>query len=397
MVLLSVNYKTSIFIYNSKNYSNFNIGNEITVLKNKTWDELSDYMIQIPGQQTKLVESLKEEIRHVSFLKVHKTGSSTAQNIFLRFGHSRNLTFALAHSKGGESGWPNVISFRNSITDQNVVPLPPGKIFEILCCHVMYNRTAFEKILPKDTVYTGIVREPFSRFQSAIRMWHPKYIMQAAKDHPVATFAKQPLKYEPDSPNRSWTNNRMALEFGFPVELFPDKDKSPNVEKISEYLKRIDKEFDFIIINERFSESLVYMKMLLGWSVKDILYIDHMKKKNKPSTKELVTKEDKTLLSKFLYLDIALYQFALERFEKQIKHLDIVRFHDQVINFENLNKQVNAFCQTNSKSIKRSIYFNRTKWNDGFSVTKSDCKFLSMSELDFIKIIRLKQHGTVKN
>ena len=163
MCLLLVKYKTSIFIDNSKNYSNCNIWNEISAFKNKTWNKLSDYMIQTPGQQTKVLESPKEEIRHLSFLKVHKTGKSASQNIFLRFGHSKNLTFALAHSKGGESGWPTVISFRNSITDQNVIPPPPGKTFEILCYHVTYNRTSFENILPKDTIYFGIVRRDLNR------------------------------------------------------------------------------------------------------------------------------------------------------------------------------------------------------------------------------------------
>ncbi|KAG1681838.1 Galactosylceramide sulfotransferase [Nymphon striatum] len=39
-----------------------------------------------------------EETRTLMFLKTHKTGSSTVQNIFMRFGATRNLSFALPRS-----------------------------------------------------------------------------------------------------------------------------------------------------------------------------------------------------------------------------------------------------------------------------------------------------------
>ncbi|KAJ8309773.1 hypothetical protein KUTeg_011638 [Tegillarca granosa] len=38
------------------------------------------------------------EVRHVAFFKVHKAASSTAMNIFLRFGYKRNLIFVLPSS-----------------------------------------------------------------------------------------------------------------------------------------------------------------------------------------------------------------------------------------------------------------------------------------------------------
>ena len=257
---------------------------------------------------------------------------------------------------------------------------------------MIYNWTSFGKILPKDSVYVGIVREPFSRFQSAIGMWHPKYVMQTSRDHPITTFAREPLRYEPEDPRKSWTNNRMAVEYGFPTDLFSGKTQYRQLEKINEYLKRIDGVFDFIIINERFSESLVYMKRILGWRMKDILFVEHMKKKTKPNSNELVTDEHKTLLSKFLYLDITLYEFALERFEKQIKQTG-PGFQTEVAYFKDLNMRSNAFCQ--NKSAKYFILFDRTEWNEEFSITRTDCKLISMKENAFIKLVRLKQYGTV--
>ena len=211
----------------------------------------------------------RQEVHHVAFLKVHKAASTTAQNVFLRFGDSRKLTIILAHTHG-ESRALNVISRVNSINENNVVPPFPGKTYDILCCHVIYDRESFEKVLPNDTTYVGIVREPYSRFQAAIKFFSPSHIMSIEDDHPVSTYAQDPLKYEPSDPRRSQTNNRMALEFGFPDRLFPGKEANTSKAEIDTYLKKIDSEFRFIIISELFEESMVYMRRVLGWTTKDV-------------------------------------------------------------------------------------------------------------------------------
>jgi hypothetical protein len=38
----------------------------------------------------------------------------------------------------------------------------------ISCLHVMYNRTAFDRVLPNDTIYIGSLRDPFDQFMSAM-------------------------------------------------------------------------------------------------------------------------------------------------------------------------------------------------------------------------------------
>ena len=48
----------------------------------------------------------KPLITKITFLKTHKTASSTLQNVLLRFGEKRNLTFALP--KNGNSQWVKV-------------------------------------------------------------------------------------------------------------------------------------------------------------------------------------------------------------------------------------------------------------------------------------------------
>ena len=335
----------------------------------------------------------RQEVRHVAFLKVHKTASSTAQNVFLRFGDSRNLTFILAHTHG-ESGWLNVISYKNSITENNIVPPPPGKTYDLLCCHVIYNRESFVNVLPNDTAYIGIVREPYRRFQSAIKYFSPRHIMGIEGNHPVSTYAKDPLKYEPLYPRRSQTNNRMAVEFGFPDRLFPGKEANASKAEIDTYLKKIDTEFQFIIISELFEESMVYMRRVLGWTTKDVLFMDKNKSSLKQDPRKIMTEDDTKLLSTFLYLDIALYEFAMKRFDEQIKK-EGTDFQNELEHFKYIKQKVTDFCLQRSQT--NIISFGESLWDKGFDLTKADCKLFSMREIDFIQKERMRLYGTLDN
>lgn len=380
-----------MFVYSRLTFSNLN-SNEESIERYDIKAKLETNPVFTSRKPKKSFP--KQEVRHVVFLKVHKTASSSTQNIFLRFGDTRNLTFVLAHTHG-ESKWSNVISFKNSITRNNIVPPPVNKEYDILCCHVIYNRSRFQQVLPHDTVYIGIVREPFSRFQSAVRMWKPSFILKAAKTQPITTYAQNPLQYEPQNPTLSWTNNRMALEFGFPLELFPAKSHNQSMtEDINSYINHIDREFSFIIITERYEESMVYMRRLLGWKTKDILYEVKFKNKGAITVNENVTEIDRKLLKNFLYLDIALYNFAFQRFEKQIRK-EGKSFQEEVSYFKDINAKVANFCK--EKSGQDYIQFNKTKWDENFNVTKLDCKLISMKELDFIRRVRFRQYGTFEN
>ena len=342
------------------------------------------------GSSLAIREPVKE-VRHVAFLKVHKTASSTAQNVFLRFGSERNLTFLLAHTQG-ESGWLNVISFNNSLTKDNIVPPPPGQHYDILCCHVIYNRGQFQKFMPKDTTLIGIVREPIKRFQSAVKYFIKSVINKIKGDHPLTKYAENPLAYEPTDPRESQTNNRMAVEFGFPLELFPGKSLDRSQKDIEKYLQRIDKEFKFIIISERFDESMVYMKRILHWKTKDILYIDqNVSKKTNP--KKVLQDKDKPRVSEFLYLDRVVYNFSLSRFEKQIsaEGTDFVR---EVEHFRKVKGRVETFCNGGKET---ALTFERSKWSPQFIVTKAYCGLFSMHEKKFIQNLRYKMYGVLDN
>lgn len=355
-----------------------------------------EQQINVINQNVEKIETGVEEnrtpIQHLAFLKVHKTASSTAQNIFLRFGDERNLTFVLAHTKG-ESGWLNVISYTNSITSDNIVPPPQGGHFDLLCCHVIYNRNDFEAVLPRDTAYIGIVREPISRFQSSIKYFSPNFILKLPGNNPMSIYSKSPLAFEPENPRDSQTNNRMALEFGFPAQLFPGKELNGSQSEIDTYLSKLDTEFKFIIISEKFDESMVLMKRLLNWHTRDVLYLDKNVGSKMTNKRKLLQHEDHDKIRNFLYLDTAIYTFALNRFNRQAAEAG-TDFVNEVKDFKSIREKVKLFC-ANSKATPMLI--QSSKWYGEFRVTTNDCKLYSKHEKDLIQKQRLRMYGVLEN
>lgn len=69
--------------------------------------------------------------------------------------------------------YDNVISQGTSLNEDNIVPPSKNNTFDILCCHVLYNRRAFQKYIPGKTAYIGIVREPFEQFIFTLKYFRP--------------------------------------------------------------------------------------------------------------------------------------------------------------------------------------------------------------------------------
>ncbi|XP_045187552.1 galactose-3-O-sulfotransferase 2-like [Mercenaria mercenaria] len=327
----------------------------------------------------------KLETTHVAFLKIHKTASTTVQNIFLRFGQSRNLTFILAHDKAdlAEIDYlPNVISVNKSLTEKNIVPPPSGKHYDMLCCHVIYNRDSFDRYLPQDTFYIGLVREPIERLESAFAFFGH------LKSTNLSEYAKTPYLYHHYV--GSMTNNRMSFAFGFPLNLFL-KNNSSNVterdkQSVKDFLVRIRSEFDLILIHERLNHSIILMKRMMNWHIRDVIYISRF---SRSRHKRTFLQSEKQSIKSYLYLDYLLYDFALKEFNRKVDRMSD-DFHEEVNHFAQLVETVSLFCHAETMM---SMHIPSSKWDGYFNVTKTDCDLYKKSEIGFIREIRMRQYG----
>ena len=95
----------------------------------------------------------------IAFAKTHKTGSSTLQNIFFRYGDKNNLNFAMP-----EKSW--MFSYKQPFNASMVNRLPWARLgFDMFIFHSVWNYEEVHKILP-DAVFITLLRDPVHCYES---------------------------------------------------------------------------------------------------------------------------------------------------------------------------------------------------------------------------------------
>lgn len=179
----------------------------------------------IGGVDSGSVKTLSEAVynvdtkpkNHIVFVKVHKAASTTVHNVFMRFALGNDLEVMHRHDLFHINEWNDKIPI-NLLINSSKNEL----IYDMVCGHLIYNRKEVSKFVPNDTMYVGIIRDPFQQFMSGFVFYSP--FMQEiknviAKDHlnPIEEFFRDPKKYLAGyPPNVTFLNNRMSVDFGFP-------------------------------------------------------------------------------------------------------------------------------------------------------------------------------------
>ena len=334
-----------------------------------------------PGSRT--IASINVPRTQIGFLKVHKAASSTLQSIFLRFGWERNLTFVLP-PEFNKFSWPNIISTLDPPNENNTLPPPANKSFDILCHHVLYNKEAWAKYLPLGYAVIGSVRDPWELFFSMLNYMSPAYINRINSSDKVTQFLQDPLRFEPTDIKSSITNNRMSIEFGVDQEIIKRRD----FKAFQGFLMQTGKEFDLVIIAEHFDQSLILLKRYLNWSLKDILYVSHNVGKQ---LKYIPRQTDLAKFKTFSAFDYTLYNFFKQKFEKQIS-AEGPKFSLEVEYFQLIKHNVSRFCKTIPENMPY-ISITKSEWNPMFKVNRDDCDLMVKGEIPFTQDIRKRQYG----
>lgn len=318
----------------------------------------------------------KPEVRHIGFLKVHKAASSTMQNMFFRFGLKRNLTFVFTRH-------PNYFS-RSSRNHLQLVKPKYRDGYDILCNHGIFNYDIYSSLLPNDTVYLAIVREPLAVFISAVNYYSQKsqkidYIARIPGNR-LQNLIQKPLVY--DRGFFSYTKNVMARDFGFP--------ETSEQSRVEAKLEELNKVFKLVLFVEHFEESLILMKRYLNWKLKDILFLSN-NVYGKGQTVADLTSEDIELFKQRNKLDYLLYDFFKKIFwEKYKSESDDIEA--EVESFKEVLQRLNEFCR---KANGGALIVQRSRWTEQFTVEFDDCKLMTKDELEFIKILRQMQGSEI--
>ncbi|XP_063415833.1 galactosylceramide sulfotransferase-like [Mytilus trossulus] len=322
----------------------------------------------------------KDRINTVAFLKVHKAGSSTVMNIFLRYGDSHGLNIALPRvpKPKEDSGSWNYLGVDTFLQKKRLIPIPRNETYSIICNHVVYSKDKFTEILGQDAVNIGIIRHPASHFLSGVYYWH---VLDRIRERIKGENDNERMSMYLQHPdlNKRLMHNRMSFDFGLPVKYF-DNDTA-----IDEKLKSLDKEFSLIMLLEYFVESLVLMKRILCWDLKDILFMPINAYSKKKGNKIKLSPDDISNLQKYNYADFRLYQYFETKFMRQLNKTSH-NFHEEVENFKAVQETVSVYCKNRTKNQPAEVLtIDETVWNNSFNITVKECKFMMEDELHLLQ------------
>lgn len=226
--------------------------------------------------------------------------------------------------------WPQYFHLSNTI------PLYAEK-GKLLCSHTRYNKEPVNLLFPKHkSKYITILRNPINQFESVFN-WFKLFKVLRLRNHsnPLQSFLRNPTAFI--HLNFAGTlhliRNPSIFDLGLNYKYFQNKSA------VMRFIKYIDEEFDLVLINEYFDESLILLKDLLCWEFEDILYIKQKVRKQRTS----LSREMKANILSWNQADALLYNHFNRTLWRKILKAG-PKFHNDLQLFREKNKIVEEIC-----------------------------------------------------
>lgn len=312
------------------------------------------------------------------FLKVPKCASGTTMVILWNFVISHNLN-PLITSRG-------LPGFGAPLSSLPLVGVPEGEDYNVLATHMDYktNRDEIRKIMPKDTFYVGITRDPLSHFQSVLvwaRSLYKRLRKEALRDFKNVTsenIVRLVIEHSPSDLKRA---------VGHQVSYY-----GIEANNIDSGVQATLRTFDLILIVEFYDESLVLLKRYMCWELKDIVY--SRKHVQVYQTNRVIPLTDPVTQQWFDNNDpdSVLYRKSVEEFHRKVK-AEGGDFQEEVKQFQSILTLINSFCA--SESGER-LTVEESQWNSAFHFYYDECSALTESTTVSISQIRQWQKNKLK-
>ena len=275
--------------------------------------------------------------------------------------------------------------------------MPPKKSpINILCHHIIFNADIASRLMPADSIYITIVREPFARFKSAFNYFAVDRRLRISSDNgdPLLEYLRQIPKYEamyagPQDSNYTaykecrgnvgFTQNIMAFELGVPTGFnVGTTDQTKNATYIKRLIDSIQRRFSLVMVSEYYIESIILFRRIMCWKLTDLLYLQqnvkHYKDKDNAIDPDLLWNFERQNEPDFILYN-HFNKTLWRRIEQERNH-----FWDEVSTLKALLNTVTTFCNnTNKYDMPRS--FRLSNWNEEFKLSFVDCKAMKMSLL----------------
>ncbi|XP_019636419.1 PREDICTED: uncharacterized protein LOC109479017 [Branchiostoma belcheri] len=330
----------------------------------------------------------KAQLKFV-FIKTHKTGSCTAVNIFQRYAIKHRLS-VLIPTGGNLLAWPFPPAEEDYVHT-------PDEQYDVLLNHMVYNKTWLRSKFPADTAYISIIREPIGHLRSAMNYYSlPKLLKIASSKNPVKTFLEDPWKYKDlseayfDFCNMTWdgTRNFLAFDLGYPTEGADD------MEQGRQYISELEADFTLVLLLEHLDESLVLLRRLMCWEVRDVLYdIEAKNNRGYPYKSYSPTAKELANLRRWKAVDYLLYDTFNASLWRKIAAQG-PDFYKELRYFKDVKRRVGEFCHGHGRKARKRdrrrspLTIEASKWSRKFTVDSKYCRAIQEKEIPLGKYIR---------
>ncbi|CAH1781747.1 unnamed protein product [Owenia fusiformis] len=277
--------------------------------------------------------------RNIVFIKVPKCGGSTITNVFQRYGEKHSLRFLFP--KFGD-----VLIKPRDIRDHI------GDDVNLIVNHVQFIENDMRKLMPRGTVYIGVLRNPLEQLKSLYN-FAKKGIMKNGTIVSLADFEENPWKYQ----YVRIPKNQQSSYYGH-------LNKISTSQEIEEFILHVDSMFNLILITDHMKESIVLLGELLCWTLDDMLYVSQKVaadgKLGSLSTTSFDHTTNRALAERnyriYSKVDYAMFEFFNKTLWRKIKAMGR-RFEERLGKFDALLDSFHKRCKYTSESLGLSDEF----------------------------------------
>lgn len=326
----------------------------------------------------KISETKCNPKRNVFFMKTHKTGSTTMQNILLRYAWAQNLTVGLPLSSNNFD-YANQKKFDRKM----VQPLAVGTQINMLMHHMIFSRSGVSRVLAPDTVYFTILRDPATHFKSVFEYYKTNAV-PFNKVKSLEEFITSPQKYFQSAARLtfSWfAKNGMTFDLGF--DNLNEADA--NVQSI---IREMDDTFDIVLITEYFDISLILLREKLCWTMQDIAYLSVNARRTSTAAHDVDQKISKKIRD-WNKIDTKLYNYYNATFWTRVKKYGLNRLQNELKELSKLKHDLKSYCVEEGLFVNKEIYNPRYKLYNppGVQMTQYHLKKLAEKNETCIQLI----------
>ncbi|XP_075125691.1 galactose-3-O-sulfotransferase 2-like [Leptodactylus fuscus] len=254
-------------------------------------------------------------------------------NILFRYGESHNLTFAFPTIKF-HYDYPNFFSTLNvsgfsTEKEQN---------YNIMCHHMRFHLPEVQKIMPSDTFYFTILRNPVTLMESSFAYYRDSSSFIRARN--IETFLSNPNRYYQNmSYDSAFAKNLMTFDLGF------NHNGPESEEQFKLLCQSVDAMFDLVLIAEYFDESLVLLKDALCWTLDDVLSIPLNTRSDR--SRHVLSAQTEEKIKSWNQLDWQLYMYFKNSFWNRVERFGKERMEKEVEELRRRRAQVSEKCLDN--------------------------------------------------